>query len=183
MRPARISTLPDKSPSEPAGTLANVYGKLGISHVFGSGWELGGSFQSQVNIESDGGDTYRYYAEAHLGYKLKLDTAFTLTPSAAIGEVWGHTGITPANPSALYYAFYLAGDWRLSPRWTWNVFDARYRNAFDFTWVTPKIATGIAYEINSQNSISTSVGYSWKDSGKGLKPDEITANLGYKYAF
>jgi len=49
--------------------------------------------------------------------------------------------------------------------------------------VTPKIATGITYEINSQNSVFTSVGYSWKDSGRGLKPDEISANLGYKYAF
>jgi len=173
----------DKSPGPPAGTLANVFGKLGLSHSFAGGWVVSGSFQPQINTESDGGDTYRYYVEGDLGYKFRLGNGLTLVSTAGIGEVWGSTGITPSDPSALYYALYLAGDWKLSSNWTWNVFDARYRDAFDFTWVTPKIATGLTYEINPQNSVFANVGYSWKDTGAGLKPDEIGLGLGYKHGF
>ena len=172
----------DKSPSQPAGTMADDFVKVAISHTFGGVWVLSGSLQPQIDIQSNGGDKYRYYAEGDLGYKIKLNS-FTLTPTVGIGDVWGDTGITSASVSAVYYAFFLAGDWKLSSKWTWNVFNVRYRNAFDYTWITPKVSTGVTYNINSQNAIYTSIGYSWKDTGAGLKPDKVNVGLGYKYSF
>ena len=162
--------------------MADVYAKFQVAHTFAGGWLVSGFFQPQDDIQSNGSDKWRYSAEGDLGYKLRMGN-FTLTPTAGIGEVWGDTGVTKTNSSALYYAFYLAGDLKLSSNCTWNVFNARYRNAFDFTWVTPKIATGLTYNINPQNAVYGTVGYSWKDTGTGLKLGNVNVGVGYKYAF
>jgi hypothetical protein len=180
--PEFLAVAKAKDPAGPAGTLSDDYLKLSLSHTIGGLWVVSGYVQAQDDIKTAGGDKFRYYAEGALGYKIKLNS-FTLTPSIGIGEVWGDTGVTAANPSAAYYALYLAGDWKISPQWTWNVFNARYRNAFSFKWVTPKLSTGLTYNINSNNAVYGTVGYSWKDTGAGLKGSTINVGLGYKYSW
>jgi hypothetical protein len=165
----------------PAGTLADGFLKATLSHTIGGLWVVSGYFQAQDDKHT-ASDKFRYYAEADLGYKIKFNS-FTLTPTIGVGDVWGDTGITAAPSSAAFYALYLAGDWKISSHWTWNVFNARYRNAFNTKWVTPKIATGLTYNINSNNAVYANVGYSWKDTGAGLKADKINVGLGYKYSW
>ena len=87
-----------------------------------------------------------------------------------------------------YYALYLAGDWKLSKQWTWNVFNFRYRNAFSTTWETPKLATGVTYNIDSTNAVYASVGYSWKKTETTSAPyndlagDKWNIAIGYKHS-
>ena len=51
-------------------------------------------------------------------------------------------------------------------------------------WLTPKVQTGITYNIDKQNAIYANIGYSWKDTtGTGLAPDKINVAFGYKYSF
>ncbi len=38
--------------------------------------------------------------------------------------------------NAYYYALHLAGDLKLNSQWTRNIFEVRYRNAFEYTWIT-----------------------------------------------
>ena len=74
---------------------------------------------------------------------------------------------------------------KIDSHWTWNVFNARYRNAFDYTWITPKIATGVTYKIDDNNAVYLSVANAWKDKGdgKGLVEDKYNIAVGYKYMF
>lgn len=169
------------SASHQAGDWADNALKLSLSHSFDTNWILGGSIQTTFKPA----DKLQYYGEGSLGYRFRFDR-FSLTPSVALGYTWDETGITideVPNSDAFYYAFTLAGDFKLAPKWTWNLFNLRYRNAFDATWITPKAATGLTYAIDDANSISANVGYSWKDSGEGLKGDKINAAFGFKHAF
>ena len=43
-------------------------------------------------------------------------------------------------------------DYKLDSNWTLNVVSLRYRNAFSVTWITPKISTGITYNIDQMDS-------------------------------
>jgi hypothetical protein len=73
----------------------------------------------------------------------------------------------------------LAGDWKLNKKWTWNVFNVRYRDSFSYEWATPKVSTGVTYSIDSTNSVSTSIGYGWKNG----VADKINWAVGYKHSF
>lgn len=116
-------------------------------------------------------------------YKFKFGD-FTLAPSAAIGDTWEATGLgSSGNANALYYAFNLAGDLKLDRQWTWNAFNLRYRDAFDYTWITPKVTTGLTYVLNAGNSVYGNVGYSWKDTGNGLLGNKINVTFGVKRNF
>ena len=167
------------------GTLADDYVKFGYAHTFDNNVVLGTTFQYTWRPTNTSYDQL----EAALGYKIKLD-AFTLTPGVILGYGFGDLpSINPAkgqggDPEA-YYAFAIAGDLKLDDHWTWNVFNARYRNAFDVTWITPKIATGITYKFDNSNAIYTNVGYAWKDTGngKGLQPDKWNVAIGYRFSF
>jgi hypothetical protein len=196
----------DPISKKPKNGIANYYGKASLSYTFDNPWVVGGSFEGQVkkNRNSNGDfidNTYQSYLEGTVGYKFKWD-AFTLTPSAGIGYTWGATGIygdtaADKDQDAAYYALYLAGDWKLDKQWTWNVFNLRWRDAFNYTWKTPKIATGVTYSINSQNSIHATVGYAWKEVSSvgqastppfnpnygSLDGDKWNIAIGYKYAF
>lgn len=156
--------------------LADSYYKASLSHTFAGAWVVGASFQDTFKPN----DQYQYYAEASIGYKIKLAPTFTLTPSVGLGDSWGDTGFGGDGEDSFgYYALYLAGDWKLSSHWTWNMFNLRYRNAFDYDWETPKVATGVTYAINANNAVYTNVGFAWKNSVE----DKINWAVGYKYSF
>jgi hypothetical protein len=164
---------------------ADDYVKAGISHVFDNNFVVGSSFQYQWRNDSTSVDQI----EASAGYKFKSGP-FTLTPSAYLGYGFGdQPKINPAKghggDAEAYYAVSLAGDLKLNDNWTWNVFNARYRNAFDVTWITPKISTGITYKFDSSNAVYVNVGYAWKDKGdgNGLQGDKWNVAVGYKLSF
>ena len=191
---------------KPANGLADYYGKVGLGYTFDNNFVLGGSFQGTVkkNRTTAGtytSDTYSYQVESTLGYKAKFD-AFTLTPSVGLGYVWGSTGIFGAtaaskdNP-AFYYVVSLAGDYKINKQFTWNVFNVRWRDAFNYTWQTPKISTGVTYNFTDTDAVYANVGYSWKKvSAVGqsatapfnpnygtLDGDKWNIAIGYKKAF
>jgi hypothetical protein len=167
------------SGSNAAGSYADTAPKASVTHTFANNWSLHSSFQADIKNNS----TYQYFAETSVGYRLKFDH-FTLTPSAALGDTWDSTGLgLSGNANAFYYAFYLAGDLKLDSRWTWNAFDLRYRNAFDYNWITPKVTTGLTYAMSSRSSVYSNVGYSWKDTGNGLLGDKFNVTFGVKYNF
>ena len=188
------------------GAWPSYSGKVSISHTFATGWVVGGSFEAEVkkNRDSSGNyiaNTYQFSTEATLGYKFRWDE-FTLTPSAGLGYTADATGIygdvaSSKDNDALYYVLYLAGDWKLNPQWTWNMFNLRYRNAFEYVWETPKVSTGVTFNIDSFDAVYANVGYSWKklnESGQAtsgvlnpnfghLDGDKWNIAVGYKRAF
>lgn len=178
----------DKSYAD-EGDLADVYIKAGFSHTFDSNIVVGASLQHTMreSIPGDGATTADY-AEVNAGYKFKLNDAITLTPSATLGYGFGDKpDIDPDDKygSAAYYAVSLAGDLKLTKAITWNVFNVRYRNAFDATWKTPKISTGLTYKIDGENAVYINAGKSWKDKGdgEGYVEDKLNFAVGYKYSF
>jgi len=170
-----------------AGDLDDYYFKLGLSHSFDNNLVLGGVLQYTQRAPIAGVSSSVDQAEVSLGYKLKLD-ALTLTPGVLLGYGFGdEPKINPANnfnPDA-YWAVTLNADFKLNSQWTWNMFSLRYRNAFDYTWITPKVATGITYNIDKTDAVYLSVGNAWKDNGNGsgLVQDKYNIAVGYKYSF
>jgi hypothetical protein len=63
------------------------------------------------------------------------------------------------------------------------MFNARYRNAFNNRWITPKVSTGITYNVNKSSSLYGNVGYAWKDTGTGTNPDKLDLGVGAKFNF
>ncbi|WP_217577470.1 hypothetical protein [Mesorhizobium sp. GbtcB19] len=174
--------------SNSARSLADTYFKFSVSHNFDDSFIGGVFFQPTFKT----GGKSQYFGEASLGYKIKLTDSFTLTPSLGLGYTWHDTGIPKdgnANVQAPYYVFYVAGDWKLTHQWTWNVFNLRYRNAFNAAWETPKVATGVTYNIDAANAIYTSIGLSWRKINtisspyNDLSEDKLNIAIGYKYAF
>lgn len=158
------------------------YVKAAISHTFENNFVVGAAYQHTWRSTSTAEQI-----EASIGYKIK-NGSFTLTPSALLGYGFGdQPKIIPGNNFADegYYAVALAGDLKIDDNWTWNVFNARYRNSFDGRWITPKISTGITYKFDSTSSIYANVGYAWKDTGNGagLLADKWNVAVGYKFAF
>jgi len=174
--------------SNRAGNLDDSYYKLGLSYRFSD--DLLGGVSFQHSFKAKGG--VQYYAEATLGYKFKLSDAFSLTPSIGAGYTWDDTGIiSGANTNADigYYVLYLAGDLKVTSKLTWNAFNLRYRNGFDATWETPKVATGFTYDFDAYNAVYLNAGYAWKRLETSRPPyDELAGDkyniaLGYKRAF
>ena len=136
---------------------------------------------------------------AALAYKLSPGNGLSFTVTGTLGYTAGNTGYLGgvatggggpvdagnSDDGFLYYAITGAVDWKVDPHWTWNVINARYRNAFDRTWLTPKVYTGITYNIDSADAVYANVGYSWKDTGNGagLLGDKWNVAVGYKYSF
>jgi hypothetical protein len=170
-----------------AGDLDDINFKLAVSHTFSNNVVLGGDIQYTQRAAIANVASSVDQAEVTLGYKLKLD-AVTLTPGVLLGYGFGdEPKINPANnfnPDA-YWAVTLAGDFKLNSQWTWNVFNVRYRNAFDYTWITPKITTGITYNIDKTDAVYFNIGNAWKDKGdgNGLVQDKYNITVGYKYSF
>ena len=117
-----------------------------------------------------------WQAETTLGYKWKQD-AFTFGVSGGVGYNQGY--ITGTTPVGGYYLVSGTIDWKLDSKWTWNVINARYRNAFDVAWETPKVQTGVTYQIDARQATYVAVGYAWKNGAA----DKINAAVGYKLGF
>jgi hypothetical protein len=157
------------------------YLKLGFSHSLGNGWTWGATLQETARASGFGVTQ----PETTLGYKWKMD-ALTFGVAAGLGyQSVGVSGSGDTGPGDAYYLVTGTIDWKLNSKWTWNVINARYRNAFDYTWVTPKIATGVTYALDARQAVYTAVGYAWKDvgDGKGLLGDKINVAVGYKLGF
>ena len=77
----------------------------------------------------------------------------------------------------------LAGVLKLNSQWTRNMFELRYRDAFDYTWITPKVATGLTYEWSAGNSAYGNEGYAWKNTGSGLLGDKYYVAVGFRHGF
>jgi hypothetical protein len=164
--------------SHEAGSYDDTSMTLSLSHRFESGFFANGSAEWQINA----GGTQQVFIEGGGGYALRAGP-FTLTPSAALGTTFEDTGFGPnGDGQAFYYAFYLAGDLDLDARWTWNAFKLRYRDAFDYEWVTPEVGTGLSYHLDAATSLYGKGSYSWKNTGDGLNGDSITFAFGLKRA-
>lgn len=165
--------------SHSAGDYADTAIKGALGYTYDKVWVLTGSFQATLKNN----DTQQYYVEGGAGYKLKFGD-FTLTPSAALGETWDATGLgANGDSSALYYALYLAGDLKLNSQWSWTVFNLRWRDAFDYQWQTPKIATGLNYSFSDTDKLAVNLGYSWKNTGSGWDGDKINLAVALKHSF
>jgi hypothetical protein len=170
---------------KPAGTPADDYLKLGYSHSFDNNFVLGTTFQ--YTTRTDGTATDYEQAEINAGYKIK-NGAFTLTPAIYLGYAFGNAPKVDhlnAGASELYYAATLAADIKLNDQFTWNLVQVRYRNAFNTTWITPKVQTGFTWNVDKQNAFYINAGYAWKDAGdgKGLQGDKYNVAVGYKFNF
>lgn len=162
-----------------AGDYADTAIKGSLSYTYDNAWVLNGSFQATLRPDN----THQYYGEGGVGYKFKFGD-FTLTPQAALGETWDATGLgEDGTASALYYAIYLAGDLKLNSQWSWQVFNLRYRDAVDYTWITPKASTSLTYSFSDADKFTVGLGYSWKDTGSGLFGDKINIAFTMKHAF
>lgn len=174
--------------SNRAGQLNDTYYKLTLSHNFNENFVGGVSFQHSFKRNNK----IQYYADATIGYKFKLTDSFTLTPSIGAGATWRDTGVIKGddtNANIAYYLLHLAGDLKVSPKLTWNMFNLRYRAGFDATWVTPKVATGLTYSFDTYNAVFINVGYAWKKLETETPPynrlagDKYNIALGYKLSF
>jgi hypothetical protein len=198
--------VPGKQSTKPAGALSDYYGKISVDYRFDNDWIVGAYFQNEVKqVRNNSGEvtdnTNQYYAEGSVGYAFAWGDV-RLKPSVGIGYTWGSTGIygdvnSSRDNDVWFYTLNLAGDWKLDAQWTWNVFNLRYRDAFQYTWVTPKVATGITYRVNPVDAVYTEVGFAWKEldaSGQASSPpfnpnygsldsDKWTIALGYKHGF
>ena len=185
--------------SHAVGQLADWYGKATYSHNFGGGVSGSIDFQDTLKPSStDLGLSQQQY-EGALAYKLGVAKDLYFTVTGLLGYIAGNTGYVGgvasggAGPADLgnsddgffYYSISGAVDWKVDPHWTWNVLNVRYRNAFDRTWITPKVQTGVTYNIDAADAVYAAVGYAWKDngSGAGLVGDKWNFAVGYKYNF
>lgn len=162
---------------------ANAYDdtsvQLNLTHRFESPFSVEATLKDDIKQEGK----RQYYAEGRAAYRFDFGR-FALTPSAALGVTWSDTGFgAGGDATAAYYAFYLAGDLKLSQKLTWTVFDLRYRDAFDYVWVTPEIATGLSYRLTHADRIYGTASYSWKGSGDGIKPDTYSVAFGVEHGF
>lgn len=166
------------------------YLKGTISTVVAPGWTVGAAVQGTDKV-SNNPVTQQYQVEGNVAYKYKLADNFSVTVAGGLGYTWGNTGYTngvavsAGTDAFLYYFATAAADLKLDSHWTWNAINVRYRNAFNETWITPKVQTGITYNIDAKNAVYGNIGYSWKDKGdgKGLVADKFNVAVGYKYSF
>src|SRR4051794_28349233 len=92
------------------------------AHRFNNGVFVGGLFQYTDPI-SGGSDSQN--VEASVGYRLPITRIWSVDGSAGIGGRFD-----PASSDFPYYVFKIGTSVELSHRWTWNVLNYRYRNAF-----------------------------------------------------
>lgn len=162
-----------------ANTYDDTSVKLILSHRFDDPFEVEGSLKDDIKQEGK----RQYYAEGKAAYRFDFGR-FSLVPSAALGVTWNDTGFGPGgDATAAYYALYLAGNLKLTEQLTWTMFNLRYRDAFDYVWVTPEIGTGLSYKLTRADQIYGTASYSWKGTGDGLHPDTYSVALGIQHGF
>jgi hypothetical protein len=170
-----IAVISDRDPgnfSDPKNTKYELNG----AHTFDGGLIFGGSFQYTDTAFSD---RTSQNLEGTIGYRLPLDSAFSVTGSAGIGEHWRQ------EPSAAlsfpYYVLRIAADFKLSQVLTWNVISYRFRDAFDHNdnYDTPQIATGLTFDLDERTSISAKIMGNWRDG----QPSSTGVSLGFKQRY
>jgi hypothetical protein len=174
--------------TQSAGSLNDVLFKIGYSRALGHGWSWGISDQQTARAAGDG--RYQNQLETTIGYSVKVNDTFSVPLSAGVGYVWD----TRAASSALrdeqwaYYTFSAGLNVKFDQHWTWNAINARYRDAFEGDWITPKVTTGVTYTIDPNNAVYANVGYAWKTGAGGsvapdIGPDKWNLTFGYKIGF
>ncbi len=158
-----------------SGAFADGYVKTNLAHTFDSGLIWTGAFQFTDKV---GGDR-DYRTETTFGYHFKLNDIWTLPVSAGAGYLWDENPSTQPSQRFAYYVVNIGFNLRLSDQWTWNAVNARWRDAFEGGWQTPKIASGLTYNVDLHSSVYANIGYAWKNG----QPDKISVTAGYKYAF
>lgn len=155
--------------SDPAGTKYPIE----LSHSFASGVIIGGSFEPQLKASSD---VPTYNLESYVGFRLKLSDAISLGASAGAGERF-----TDDPHDFPYYVFHIHADIALDERWTLNLVNYRYRNAFntDHDYNTPEVATGLSLKLDDRSTISAKYYYSWKEG----EPEDQGIGIGYRIGF
>ena len=157
------------------GALVDGYIKGNFAHTFDGGVIWGGSFQYSDKV---GGDrTYR--PETTFGYSIKLNEMWSVPVSAGVGYRWDEDPKSPPGPAFAYYIVNAGLNMKISESWTWNAISARWRDAFEGGWETPKVTTGLTYAIDRRNSVYANIGYAWKNG----QPNKINVAFGYKYGF
>ena len=168
-----VTITSDRDPNRFADP-KNMKYELNGAHTFDGGFILGGSFQYSDRAFSNRASQN---LEATLGYRVPLNTAFSLTGSAGIGEHWRQ------NPAAAfpYYVLRISADFDLNQSVTWNVVSFRYRDAFDPNdhYNTPQLATGFTYKVDENNSITAKVMRNWRDGD----PSSTGVSLGFRQRF
>ena len=148
--------------------------ELNEAHTFNSGLILGGSFQYTDTTFSDRASQN---FEGTIGYRLPLNSAFSVNGSAGAGEHWRE------NPSSYfpYYVLRIAADYDLDQNITWNAISYRFRDAFDpdDNYDTPQVATGVTFKFDDQSSIAVKIMRNWKDD----HPISTGISLGFKQQF
>lgn len=147
------------------------YARIGFSHSLGNGFSMGVSITDV--IRAAGASTAS--SEAGMMYRLKQD-AFTF-------GIGGSLGYSSDSAAELYYVATGLADVKLDDKWTWNIVNMRYRSSFAHVWVTPRVTTGLSYQIDARQTTSVAFGYSWKNVGEGLNPDKLGVSLGYRLGF
>jgi hypothetical protein len=151
--------------------------RIVYNHNFAPGWTWG--LSSYVYQRTTG--THQTAIETTIGYTFAHSTAVSFPVSIGIGGVDDQVaaGEELSAHSWGFYSAYAGMNVKLGPTWTWNVFNARWRNAFQGGWATPKITTGLTHVINAQNSVYANLGYSWKNGD----PEKISFTVAYRYGF
>ena len=174
--------------SQQSGSLKETAFKIGYSRNLGNGWSWG--ISDQQTVRATGVGIYQNQLESTVGYSVKVNDTFSLPLSVGLGYVWD----TRAASSGLAdhrWAYYVASagvNVKFDSHWTWNAINARYRDAFEGDWKTPKVTTGITYTIDKYNAVYTNVGYTWKTGAGGevapdVGPDKWNLTAGYKVSF
>lgn len=175
------------------GALTDGYVKGTITETVAPGWSVSGIAQYTLKGLKPGSasQTSQYQLEGNVAYKAKLSDVFSFTGTGGLGYAFGNTGYTGGSPSPAgtdpFFYWYLSGavDAKLDSHWTLNLVNFRIRDSFTVAWWTPKIQTGVTYNIDSANAVYGNVGYAWKDStgGYAFTPDKYNLAVGYKHSF
>jgi hypothetical protein len=152
----------------------NTQYQLSGDHTFTSGMVLGGSFQYSDTAFSDRASQN---LEGTIAYRLPLSSGLSLVGTAGLGEHWRE------NPDTTfpYYLLRVSVDISLNQDITWNAISYRFRDSFDRSdnYNTPQIATGLAFKLDDQRSLSVKIMRNWKDG----QTSSTGVSLGVKQSF
>jgi len=157
------------------GALVDGYVKANSAHTFDNGLIWGSSFQYTDKVNG----FRQYQPETTLGYNIKLNQVWSVPLSAGLGYRWDTDPRAVPSQAFGYYVLNAGLNLKISGNWTWNVISARFRDTFEGRWQTPKVATGLTYAIDRQNSVYGNIGYAWRNG----QPNKISVAFGYKYGF
>jgi len=181
------------SPNAFANDITDGYAKGTITETVAPGWSVSGIAQYTLKGLKPGSasQTWQGQVEVNAAYKAKLNDDFSVTVTGGLGYSFGNTGYTGGAPVSagtdpfFYWYGSAAFDYKLDSHWTLNIVNVRARDAFNVAWWTPKIQTGVTYNIDATDAVYGNIGYAWKDNtgGYAFTPDKWNTAVGYKHSF